>query len=90
MFTKNIIKFISDVNPCIWILWGKEAQKFKEYFTDYVYDYPKLDELHMNVVLEAAHPAAEVYRKDAGFFGCKHFQQANTVLALQNKERINW
>lgn len=90
MFTKNIIKFISETNPCVWMLWGKKAQVFKEYLADYIYDYPKLDELHMNVVLEAAHPAAESYKSDAGFFGCNHFYKANVALALQDKETINW
>ena len=55
-----------------------------------MYEYPKLDELHKNVVLIAAHPAAESYKSNAGFFGCNHFEKANKALVLKNKEIINW
>lgn len=89
-FTKKVIKFISENNPCIWILLGKYAQDYVEYIDDYVYEYPKLDELGKNIVLVAAHPAAEAYKDNAGFLGSGIFNQANNVLGILEKEKIIW
>lgn len=53
----------------VFMLWGKFAQAMKKYITD---------EKHL--ILEAAHPAAEAYKENAGFFGCKHFSKCNSFL----------
>ena len=41
-------------------------------------------------VLEAPHPASEVYKSGSGFIGCNHFKQVNEILAQQNKKLINF
>ena len=81
-FTKAVISIIAHNNPgTIFMLWGKKAQAFAT---------PSMDE-HCHV-LKAAHPAAEVYKNNAGFFGCEHFTAANKLIASANGEgyEINW
>lgn len=76
-FNNKVFKAIAAVNPyCIFMLWGKEAQKVK----------PMLGE--RSTILEAAHPSGLSARK--GFFGCNHFNLANDALIRQGKVGINW
>lgn len=76
-FMSKVFKAISVVNPsCIYLLWGREAQKIK----------PMLGE--RSVVLEAMHPSGFSARK--GFFGCNHFNITNEKLVQQGKVGINW
>ena len=89
-FTAKLIKFISEHHPSIWMLWGKKAQDHISFINNYVYDYPSIGEENRNIILMAAHPAAESYKQNAGFFGCDHFNMANRVLNAINKENINW
>ena len=77
-FTINIIKFISEHHPVIWMLWGKFAEAYAEYISK------------DNDILYAAHPAAETYRQNAGFLGCDHFNYANVLLKEKGKQLINW
>ena len=53
----------------IFLLWGKASQ-----------DLGKRIDIDKHLILEAAHPAAEAYSKDAGFIGCKHFSIARDIL----------
>jgi len=75
-FTKEVIKYISIEHPCIWMLWGKKAQKFKKIIK-------KSSE--KNYILEAPHPAA----RDNSFRECgyKNFLDANKRLG---KDKIKW
>ena len=60
-------------------------------------DHPDVDELYKRVsnidpkihkVLKAPHPSPlSAYR---GFFGCKHFSQANVYLERNGKSPIQW
>lgn len=76
-FINKVFRAIAEVNPyCIFLLWGREAQKIK----------PMLGE--RSIVLEAAHPSGLSARR--GFFGCNHFNQVNHYLILQGKVGINW
>lgn len=76
-FVNKIFKAIAAVNPyCIFLLWGREAQKVK----------PMLGE--RSIILEAAHPSGLSARR--GFFGCNHFNQVNELLVKQGKTGINW
>ena len=79
-FTNFLISYISNNQPCIWLLWGKYAQGFKGAITT---NKP-------NIVLEAPHPASEAYKSGSGFIGCNHFKQVNEILAQQNKTTINF
>lgn len=99
-FTKKVISYISIKNPCIWLLWGRKAQKFipyikscpfitKGYNKTTIQDIPANKE--WNYVLTAPHPAAETYTGGkAGFYGCNHFLYANEILKKLKHKPINW
>lgn len=78
VFTDNIIKYISDnCEDTIFILWGSPA-----------ISKTKLIDRKKHHILTAPHPSPlSSYR---GFFGCKHFSQANDILKSLNKEPIIW
>lgn len=76
-FANKVFKAIARVNPrCIYLLWGKEAQKLSPMLGD------------KSVILEAAHPSGFSARR--GFFGCNHFVLVNEHLVKQGKTGINW
>lgn len=93
-FTREIVKIISTHTNCIWLLWGSKAQEFKEYINGYS-SYTQTGYLgdDNNYILEAPHPAAELYpggKKKTTFSGCNHFILCNEILELQNKQKINF
>ena len=51
-------------------LWGKHAQEFEKF----------VNPNGKVVVMKAAHPAAELYGKDAGFSGCRHFSIMRDII----------
>lgn len=66
--------------PTVFMLWGSHAQK-KAARVPGLADGPHL-------VLKAPHPSPlSAY---AGFFGCKHFSQANAFLESHGRGTINW
>jgi uracil-DNA glycosylase len=77
-FTDNIIEAINQHNPgCVFILWGAHAQKKGR----------NIDGTK-HLVLNGPHPSPlSAYR---GFFGCQHFSKANSWLANNGKEIVNW
>ena len=76
-FIKKVINAILDVNPgCIFILWGKKAQKIRKMLGERA------------TVLEAAHPSG--FSANRGFFGCNHFNQVNDILREKGLRSINW
>lgn len=102
-FISKVITFIGLNNPCIWLLWGKNAQKivirslsYKEierfdaskYTVENMHSIPLSP--YYNYLFMSAHPAAEVYRDNAGFLGNDHFNKTNALLKLKNKTLINW
>ncbi|UIP27484.1 uracil-DNA glycosylase [Photobacterium sp. TLY01] len=61
----------------VFLLWGAHAQKKG-----------KQIDRDRHCVLEAAHPSPlSAYR---GFFGCRHFSQANKWLRQRHKSEIDW
>ena len=70
-FTDKVIQTIADnKEKVVFILWGNYARK-KEYLID----------SKKHLVIESAHPAAEIYAGGkAGFFGSKPFSRANQYL----------
>ncbi len=77
-FTDHVIKTISDTQEhVVFMLWGAYARG----------KVPLIDwEKHL--ILEAPHPSPlSSYR---GFFGCKHFSQANEYLKEHDKAPIEW
>lgn len=77
-FTDHIISLLSaQRQDLVFLLWGKYAQN-KEVLID----------AKKHLILKAAHPSPfSAYR---GFFGCKHFTQANQYLTQKGIEPINW
>jgi uracil-DNA glycosylase len=59
------------------MLWGKFAQEKRLL----------IDETK-HLILKAAHPSP--LSAHAGFFGCKHFSQANEYLMSKGIDPINW
>lgn len=97
-FTQRVVSYISYKNPCIWLLWGRKAQSFKPYihnrYNVFGYDEETIGEIpansDWNYILQASHPAAEVYSNSAGFFGCKHFLFANKILSKTKSSSVLW
>jgi uracil-DNA glycosylase len=77
-FTDSVIKYIGRrENPAVFILWGKNAQS-KE----------NLINQSRHLILKSAHPSP--LSANAGFFGCRHFSQANRFLEEQGIAAIDW
>ena len=76
-FVKKVINAVIDTNPhCIFVLWGRKAQKVRKMLGERV------------TVLEAAHPSG--YSAHRGFFGCGHFKIINEKLIELGQTQIDW
>ena len=76
-FTDAVIKYISDnCEGVVFMLWGNFARGKSE-----------LIDHSRHCVLEAAHPSPLAR---GAFFGCRHFSQANSYLAANGREPVNW
>jgi len=77
-FTDSVIHLIDEQHSgVVFLLWGNYAKKKAEFINT---------ERHH--VLSSAHPSPLAASK--GFFGCKHFSQANDLLTAQGKDPIDW
>ena len=77
-FTDAVIKVLFDKKVgLVFLLWGNYAQK-----KGVVIDGKK------HLVLKAPHPSP--LSAHSGFFGSKHFSQANTYLIFNGKDPIEW
>lgn len=76
-FTDAVIRALSTRENIVYMLWGSFAQKKAAIVNP-----------DKNLILKSAHPSPlSAYR---GFFGNKHFSQANDYLAKCGKTPINW
>ncbi len=77
-FTDAIIHAVNEQErPVVYMLWGKPAQSKIPMLNN-----PK------HLILKASHPSPlSAYR---GFFGCRHFSQANDFLKANGVEPIDW
>ncbi|MFI3214571.1 MAG: uracil-DNA glycosylase [Eubacteriales bacterium] len=77
-FTDAIIQAVNQQDrPIVYMLWGRPAQSKIPMLTN-----PK------HLILKAPHPSPlSAYR---GFFGCKHFSQANQFLSENGCSPIDW
>lgn len=77
-FTNEIIKKINDKDiPCVFILWGKNAEKKIKVINNPIH-----------YIIKSVHPSPlSVHR---GFFGSKPFSKANTFLKSKGIEEIDW
>lgn len=77
-FTDAIVRLINQrTEPVVFLLWGAYAQR-KAAFVDGT----------RHLVLKAAHPSP--LSAHSGFFGCRHFSQANRFLQEQGQTPIDW
>lgn len=77
-FTTSVIQRLNQRNkPIIFVLWGNDAKRKREYITN-----PN------HIILTAAHPSPlSAYN---GFFGCRHFSKINDILVKNGEEPIDW
>lgn len=77
-FTDAIIEAVNrEDRPIVYMLWGRPAQS----------KIPMLNNPN-HLILKAPHPSPlSAFR---GFFGCKHFSQANEFLQSHGVEPIDW
>jgi uracil-DNA glycosylase len=79
IFTDAVIKCISEQkNDVVFMLWGKYAQDKGAVIDD-----------SKHCILKAKHPSP-MAANYGGWFGTKHFSQANKYLISKNLEPINW
>ncbi|MAG75317.1 MAG: uracil-DNA glycosylase [Colwelliaceae bacterium] len=77
-FTDKVIALLSEHNEgLVFLLWGAHAQKKG-----------KAIDQSKHCVLSAPHPSPLSAHR--GFFGCRHFSQANSYLASKGKKVIDW
>ena len=77
-FTDSAIKAVANEKEhVVFLLWGNYAQQKAQYI-----DRTK------HLILTAVHPSPLSAHR--GFFGCKHFSQANQYLKEHGLEPINW
>lgn len=77
-FTDAVIRKLSQEREgLVFLLWGKYAQAKAQ-----------LIDARKHCILKTVHPSPlSAYR---GFFGCRHFSQANRFLEQQGKSPIDW
>ena len=77
-FTNNVIRILSEQRQqLVFMLWGGFAKSKAD-----------LIAFDKHLILKAAHPSP--LSAHNGFFGCKHFSQANKWLQQQGKASIDW
>lgn len=77
-FTDAVIRVVNDeCENVVFILWGSYAQK-KAAFVDKT----------RHLVLKSPHPSP--LSAHNGFFGCRHFSQANEFLVSHGREPVEW
>lgn len=77
-FTDAIIQAVNAQDrPIVYLLWGKPAQRKIPMLTN-----------SKHLILKAAHPSP--LSAHNGFFGCKHFSQANEFLKANGVDPIDW
>ena len=77
-FTDSVIRLLSaGKENLVFMLWGAYAQKKGQ-----------IIDRNRHLVLESAHPSPLAANK--GFFGNRHFSQANNYLRIKGLGEINW
>ncbi|WP_414901125.1 uracil-DNA glycosylase [Sphingomonas flavalba] len=77
-FTDAVIALVNDSpRPVVFMLWGSYAQR-KAAFVDQ----------RRHLVLKAPHPSP--LSAHTGFFGCRHFSQANAFLERHGRQPVDW
>ena len=78
--TDSVIRSLSlRKSPLVFILWGASAKEKCDHILS--------QSSHPHAILKAAHPSPY---SSGGFFGCRHFSQANAFLEKWGKTPIDW
>lgn len=78
IFTNQVISLLnSRKNPVIFLLWGNNAKEKNNLITN-----------SQHVIFTTVHPSP--LSASRGFFGCKHFSQANAFLKNVGEHEIDW
>ena len=78
IFTDHTISYLDrQEQPMVFLLWGNNAKSKEKLLTN-----------KNHLILKSAHPSPlSAYH---GFFGCRHFSQANAYLKAHNLSAIDW
>ena len=77
-FTDNVIRQLNHHSqPLVFLLWGAHAKNKGILISE-----------KKHLVLTCAHPSP--FSVHQGFYGCRHFSQANAFLKANNREPIDW
>lgn len=77
-FTDQVITSLNDhAKGIIFLLWGSYAQQKAQLITNL-----------RHRILKASHPSPLSAKQ--GFFGCRHFSKANTLLREMGRQEIDW
>ncbi|MEZ5538091.1 MAG: uracil-DNA glycosylase [Thiolinea sp.] len=77
-FTDTVIRTINEqTEPCVFILWGKQAQSKS-----------KLINTDRHQIIASAHPSPLSARR--GFFGSNPFSRANAFLTTHGRKAVDW
>ncbi|WP_374284311.1 uracil-DNA glycosylase [Novosphingobium sp.] len=68
-------------DPCVFLLWGSHARKKAQ-------NVPGLGPGSHHLVLTAPHPSP--LSAHTGWFGCRHFSQANAFLESHERGAVDW
>jgi uracil DNA glycosylase len=74
-------------------MWGAKAKAYIGYIHGYYKWNKDYKGLEYNYILEAPHPAAEMYPNgytQQKFTGCNHFEIANDILHFKKQSKIEW
>lgn len=104
LFTDAVVRqLLARQTPLVFLLWGRAAQeKLRHLYPNNPESWrcpnanspgclgiqASPDAVARHRVLTAAHPSP--FSADGGFFGCRHFSQANAFLKAQGLAEIDW
>lgn len=77
-----VMQLLARSTPMVFLLWGRSAHEKLKHLQ------ASPDAAARHLVLTAAHPSP--FSAYGGFFGCRHFSQANAFLAAHGLMEIDW
>ena len=75
---KTVIEALNQRGRTIFLLWGKEAQKYSDL----------IDSSKKNIFFTASLPAPELYNEEGKFLGCRHFSIIRDCIPILSGENL--
>lgn len=96
-FTETIVSYISEINPCVWLLWGRNAHSYKIKIKNSLaiggYDRETIEEIpvdnEINYVVLGMSPMVRVM-EEVTTFSNDSFHMANKILEKKSLKQIIW